>query len=332
MRRSLPFLLALSFASTRALAQQPDLPPLPPPPPPPPPPTLVPPPPPPPPPAPPPASEDKDTSDAKGDAGGDAKKEKKHHGFMHCAPQDSDASVPRLATGCSGVIGLRIPVTGLDAPNTGVWVGASIHSQGEEYVRRDILSVRALHHMGLGGGGAGFEGVLDGSLAIGGRVPLGAKHGPVARVGVAGHVLGNDLFYSSLIELPQGQIAYQYMSGITVVEVGGTLGLVLDGRYGQRYLAPPGISPHTALGGLELGGYAALQASHFRLGVQAQRVPIREAPGNLYGAQGSFCGIGFFMAMCLDVRVTSQDGLGPFGAPSRATYYGGITFGFSRER
>jgi len=337
--RRLLLSLALGLFAPSALAQTvpgtKDLPPLPPPPPPPPPPVLVPPP-------PPPADGTAiavDATAAKQDAKDAAKKDDKKEepkkdafGFKRCAPQDSDAEFPRTATGCSGVIGLRVTVTGLDAPNTGAWVGAALYVQGEEYVRRDVFSVRTTSAMGLGGGGAGFEGVLDGSVAFGGRVPIAQKHGPVARVGIAGHVIGNDLFYSSLIELPQGQLAYQYMSGVTVVELGATIGLALDGRYGQRWMATPGVSPHTALGGLEVGGYAALQARHFRLGVQAQRVPIREAPGNVYMGKADFCAVGWFMATCLDVRVTSQDGLGLIGDPTRATYYGGVTFGFSRER
>jgi hypothetical protein len=244
--------------------------------------------------------------------------------------------MPRLATGCSGVMGIRVPITGTDIPNTGVWVGFGIQSEGEEYLRRGFFSVRGTHRMGLAGGGAGFEGTLDGSLAVGARIPFGDRHGPVVRIGVQGHIMGSDIFYSSLIEAPQGQLGYQYMRGITVLEAGATLGYAIDGRYGHRLLALTILpnSPHVPLGeGLAYGGYVAIQVPHFRMGIRGEGVPTREGvSGGSYMAQGTLCGMGIFAAICADIRAMSNNGLGPLGSPTEATYYGGLTFGVSRER
>jgi hypothetical protein len=262
--------------------------------------------------------------------------EGKKRSWFACLPQDSDSEIPRLATGCSGVFGVRVPVTSADLPRTGVWVGFGLHAEGEEYLRRGLFSVRGTHRLALAGGGAGFEGTLGGGLAVGARLPFGERHGPVVRLGVTGHVMGNDVFYSSLIEAPQGQVGYQYMRGITVIELGATGGYAIDGRYGQRLYANVllPVSPLRPLGeGLAFGGYLAVQVPHFRLGVSGEGVPTREGlSGGSYWAQGTLCGMGFLGAICADFRVMANGGLGPFGTPTEATYYGGITFGVSRER
>jgi hypothetical protein len=258
------------------------------------------------------------------------KKEEDKEWKRSCANDDETTVKLHAATGCS-VIGLRIAFTSMDVPNTGLNAGVMFAGQGEDYGRWSLFSVRATHKDGIGGGGAGFEGELGGTLTVGIRVPFSRKQGPIARVGVAGHILGNDLFYSSRIELPRSELGYQYMSGVVVVEAGATMGYVIDGRYGQR--VPPhtdGTSPHTPIAGFELGGYLSVQVPHVRLGVSLENVPMTEGfKGNILMGQASACLVGFVFAFCGDMRTLGQDGL--FGSALRSTYYGGLTFGFTSK-
>jgi hypothetical protein len=187
-------------------------------------------------------------------------------------------------------------------------------------------SVRTTYQFGLGGGGSGFEGEYGGSFTGGVRIPLGRRHGPIARVGFGGHVLGNDRFYSSRIEVPRFELGYQILSGMVFVEAAGTTGYVIDGRYGQRI--PPridGQSPHTPLAGFEIGAYLSVHVPYVRLGVSLERVPITDgSSGSVLLGQANAC-VGYGFAVCGDVRAFGQDGI--FGA-ARSTYYGGITVGW----
>ena len=92
-------------------------------------------------------------------------------------------------------------------------------SEGEEFNRRGLFSTHGMHRLAIGGGGAGFEGTLQGSLAGGFRFPVGERHGPVIRAGIFGYLRGNDAFYASLLDLPQVQVGYQYLHGRTVILV-----------------------------------------------------------------------------------------------------------------
>lgn len=259
----------------------------------------------------------------------DKKKDDENNAWKRsCADEDETTVKLHTSLGCS-VAGLRIAFTGMDVPNTSPRAGVMFYGQGEEFGRWSILSVRATHRDGIGGGGSGFEGELGGTLTVGVRIPFSRKQGPIARVGVAGHVLGNELFYSSRIELPRSELGYQYISGVVVLEAGATLGYVIDGRYGQRLPArTDGISPHTPLAGLEVGGYLSAQVPHVRLGVAMESVPMVEGyKGNVLMGTATACLVGFVFALCGDMRTLGQDGL--FGSATRATYYGGITFGFT---
>lgn len=249
-------------------------------------------------------------------------------------PGASSLEQGRLATGCS-ILGMRIAFTGLDTvPARGITVGAQVHDQGEEFERIGIASVHATHRSSVGGGGSGFEGELGGSLTVGVRAPVAKRHGPFVRGGVSGHLLGNDLFYASLIELPRGEIGYQYLRGVNVVEVAATMGYAIDGRYGQRNLTPLPYSPLLPLSGFAWGGYVAAQVPHLRLGVGVEVVPEQDGlKGQVYTGTANACAFGFIFALCFDVRTMSEDGLGAFTSSSRLrTFYGGLTLGLSGQR
>jgi hypothetical protein len=244
---------------------------------------------------------------------------------------DPDATGPFLSSsGCSGVFGLRGSAATVRGVAATEGSGLMVSAEGEEFVRRGVFSTHGMHRLAIGGGGAGFEGTLQGGLAGGFRLPVGERHGPVVRAGIFGYLRGNDAFYASLIDLPQVQLGYQYLHGRTVIELGATSGAVLTGRFRA------GEAETRILGaGLEVGGYAALQIPWFRLGLSAMRLPTNDALSSpVRTAEGTLCAIATPFAICADARATQADAIAFSGAaPVEVTsVYAGLAFGLTRER
>jgi hypothetical protein len=208
--------------------------------------------------------------------------------------------------------------------------GLMLSVEGEEFVRRGIFSAHGSHRLAIGGGGAGFEGALQGGIAGGFRIPVGEKHGPVFRAGIFGYLRGNDAFYASLLDLPQLQLGYQYLRGSTVFELGVTSGAVLTGRFRA------GEAETRILGaGLEIGSYAAIHVPWFRFGVSGMRLPSNDrlsAP--VRTAEGTACVIASPFAICGDARVSLTDAIVVAASPPTEvrSLYGGIAFGLTSER
>jgi hypothetical protein len=246
-----------------------------------------------------------------------------------CAPADSDEEL-RTSTGCSGVFGVRGSGVTVHGARAGTGAGVTASEDGEELVRRGIWSAHGLHRLAIGGGGAGFEGTLEGSMAGGFRIPVGERHGPVVRAGVQGYLRGNDAYFGSLLELPQLQLGYQYMRGTTVFEIAVTSGVVLTGR--ERV----GDAERRVLGnGLEAGGYVVVQGPWLRLGMRAMRLPTHDALGpDVAVTETTLCVIRTPIAICADGRAAFTQAIPSPAATPIATrsFYGGLTLGLSRER
>jgi hypothetical protein len=246
-----------------------------------------------------------------------------------CAEPDADG--PYFAsTGCSGVFGLRGSAVDTRGAPAEQGTGLMVSAEGEEFVRRGLFSFHGSHRLAIGGGGAGFEGTLQGGMAGGFRIPVGERHGPVFRAGGFGYLRGNDAFYGSLLELPQLQIGYQYLKGATVFELGVTGGAVLTGRFRG------GEAATRILGaGLEVGAYAAMHIPWFRIGVSGMRLPTNDAVATpVRTVEGTACVIASPFAICGDARVAIADAIVESGAPPtevRSTY-GGVAFGWTTER
>ncbi|MET0594265.1 MAG: hypothetical protein ABW133_16305 [Polyangiaceae bacterium] len=244
---------------------------------------------------------------------------------------EPDASGPYFAsTGCSGVYALRGSAVETRGVPAKAGTGLMLSVEGEEFMRRGVFSGHGSHRLAIGGGGAGFEGAVQGGLAGGFRIPFGERHGPVFRAGIFGYLRGNDAFYASLLELPQLQLGYQYLRGSTVFELGVTSGAVLTGRFRA------GEAETRILGaGLEVGSYAAVHIPWFRIGVSAMRIPGNDGISSpVRTAEGTACVIASPFAICGDARVSMTDVLAPGAAmltDVRSTY-GGVAFGFTSER
>jgi hypothetical protein len=87
--------------------------------------------------------------------------------------------------------------------------------------------------------------------------------------------------------------------------------------------------------GLEVGAYGVVHIPWFRLGFNGMRLPSNDAvSAPVLSAEGTLCAIATPVAICADVRGATTDAIATAAAPpARVTsVYGGVAFGFTRER
>lgn len=210
---------------------------------------------------------------------------------------------------------------GARAPDRALGVTASVRHF--DYNARGLFSGRSVGAAFIGGGSAGFEGGLAGALGAGLRAPFGRSHGLVARLGLEGYLLGNDRFYASMLELPQGQLGYQLLSSSLLVELSGTLGPVLTGRYRASG------APTDTLGRmLETGARLALGFRNAHLEVAYSRYErAGQVPAHrLDRIAGSLCGNAAAIGVCADVELFDRPSV-PTSAGGGDTAYLGLHVG-----
>jgi hypothetical protein len=220
-----------------------------------------------------------------------------------------------------GVRGTETWSRGIRATDRDLGVTAS--ARHFDYDSRGWFSGRSVGSAFIGGGSAGFEGGLGGALGGGLRAPFGRNHGLVARLGLEAYLLGNDRFYSSMLEFPQGQLGYQVLTNQLLIELGGTLGPVLTGRHRRN-----GDSTGTLRGMLETGARLGVGFRNAHLELAYSRYERRgEVPADrLDRVTGSMCGMASAFGLCADVEYFDRQSLElPRGA--RDTVYFGLHVG-----
>jgi Caspase domain len=256
-------------------------------------------------------------------------KDHEHEGwswkFPSCNDPDPDPEGKvRVSTGCAGVFGLRGSVVDTRGGD-GTRAGLEVAADSEEYWRHGVMSSVWRYQLALGGGGAGLEGALAGALAFGLRGPVTDHQGPVIRAGVQAYVLGNDSFYSSLLELPQLQAGWQWSRGYAVLEAAATTGVALTGRFRA------GAAQSRELAGFAYGGHVSAQVPWVRLSALLERLPGDDGLGGVDMAGGTLCLVTSPVAVCGDVRAEQADAR-LAGAETRVrAIYGGITLGLTGE-
>jgi hypothetical protein len=189
------------------------------------------------------------------------------------------------------------------------------------YDTRTIFSGRSYGFGFIGGGSAGFEGGLGGELAAGLRLPFAKRHGPVARIAVEGFLMGNDSFYASMLELPKGELGYQFLDRKLLIEGAVTAGPVLTGFFNVEG------APHRPLGGLfAVGGHVALgfRVAHLELAVN--RLDSGDFTlGEFNELIASLCGLPSVFALCADARYLAGGASDP--EPDARVAYVGIRMG-----
>jgi hypothetical protein len=185
------------------------------------------------------------------------------------------------------------------------------------YDTRTIFSGRSSGFGFIGGGSAGFEGGLGAELALGLRLPFDETHGPIARIGIEGFLMGNQSFYSSTLELPKGEFGYQLLDRSLLFEVAATAGPVLAGRFNVEG------APRHALGGLfQVGGHLAFGARPLHLELGVRRVGFDDSgQGDLEEVASSLCGLPSVFTVCADARYLA-DGVGDAEPGARIAYLG----------
>jgi hypothetical protein len=259
-----------------------------------------------------------------GEAGEDKKKTPRSWRFPHCNDPEPDAtSTIHMTDGCSGIFGIRgslVDTSGVaDQHRAGLQVAAS----AEEYWHGRITSSLLRYDLGIGGGGAGFEGALGGTYTYGLRVPVLEHQGPVLRAGIQAYMMGNDAFYSSLLELPQLNGGWQWSRGNAVIEAAATSGVALTGRFRA------GASETRELAGFAYGGHLSVQVPWVRLSAVAERLPANDGQGPVDMATGSLCLVTSPIALCADARGQQGDARLANVEQQVRAFYGGITLGFT---
>jgi hypothetical protein len=234
----------------------------------------------------------------------------------------------------SSVLGVRISLLHNGGLQNKTTFGVTAYAAGETYRTYKLFSIRTSGLAGLGGGSGGLEGALGGTLALGIRVPVSPHHGPVIRVGLGGELLGNSQFYYSHIDLPLGEVGYQYINGHTVFEIGGRGASLITGRYntGDSFRRELGTS-------LELGGYLAAHAEQGRVDVSFMHIAATPDPGTGVDVlRGTACGyVTPKVGICGDGMFIHGDEQPPLPtvppstplSTSSTSIYGGLLVGFA---
>jgi hypothetical protein len=245
--------------------------------------------------------------------------------FPSCNGTDPEGTV-RASTGCAGVLGARGSVAFDSFGQSTQGTGLEISADSEEYWRKGIFSGVWQFKGALGGGGLGLEGTLLGGAAWGFRVPVTDHQGPVFRAGGVGYILGDDAFFSSLLELPQVQAGWQWSQGHAVIEAAATSGAVLTGRYRAWRADTRDLGT-----GLSYGGHLSMQVPWVRLSASAEQLASGDGLPPVDVAMATLCAVASPIAICADGFVEqSQAEIGGVAQFVR-TEYVGLTIGFTGE-
>jgi hypothetical protein len=190
----------------------------------------------------------------------------------------------------------------------------------EHYGTRKGLAGHFLLFGTIGGGTAGTEGSLGGSVDFGLRLLLSETSGPFLRVGPSGMLLGHRRLTLSMIEPLQGHLGYQFLDGDHLVEWGVTFGEVFAGRY-------EAADATRNLGyALQLGGYFIVRFTSLRF--DASLTQLQTSSG-AYGSdvwlgRAAICDSLRPAAICVELLDTRGAGLDNAGARQamRSLYVG----------
>jgi hypothetical protein len=240
-----------------------------------------------------------------------------------CCTSSCNCRTPSVSLSVTGVRAsmTRIATPGATSSSLGLAVAGGVESYALDGTTHGALQ------FALGGGEAGFEGMLAGQVDLGYRIDVTDNQGPFGRAGFDGRMQGNDKLYFSSLELPRLTLGWQYLSGRMVVEAGARGGPILAGRYN------PGDEGYRRLSGsLEYGGFASVQLDFVRVDLTAMRIDARNT-GNgrpVDVGRGSLCALAGKVGICADIMVLRGEAdMGPNagGIQTAMSSYAGITLG-----
>lgn len=251
-----------------------------------------------------------------------------------CSSSCSSSSCSSGNCGCDSSPSVRLSVTGVrfSATRVATSAGQVTNNYGLGFAGGvDTYALdggaRGSLNWVLGGGDAGFEGMLAGTIDVGYRLDVTERTGPFGRAGFDGRMQGNDRLYFSALELPRLTLGWQYLDGKTAIEGGIRGGPILTGRYN------PGDNGHRRLNGsFEVGLFASATVSILKMEATVMRI---DASGNGTGrpvdvARGSFCALAGKVGICGDLMGIRGDAdMGPNGGGMVVAHsaYAGVSIG-----
>jgi hypothetical protein len=195
------------------------------------------------------------------------------------------------------------------------------------------FGVRVVNTGSLALGDKGLQGGLGTALAGGFRLPVHKTHGVVLRGGYDASFFGNKYVWSSMIELPQMQLGYQWLtpskdasgSMVDVVAKGGYLWL------GRHNTGDAGVRKLDA--SWELGGAGSLHMGPVNMRVTYTHIVLGERNAPVDQVEAAICGQTKRVFVCETLRYEVGDVRVPGGtlAPSRVSFLG-LTVGLMKQR
>jgi hypothetical protein len=252
----------------------------------------------------------------------------KHRLAVTTPPQHGGKTVSLMLVGTSGV---AATVTTSAGGNASDHVGAlGVSSQREGFAYDRGLDVRASNVIDLGAGlhdgTVVFQGAFAFELAGGYRFHVADTHGPFVRGGFEALIGGNPLVYRSLLELPQAQLGYQYLSPTALVEVAGRAGLSIFGRSDMGYEASHHLDQV-----LDLGGMMTVKTGPVWLSGEWSHFLPRDGEVPVDWLTVSLCGLAHGLAVCTMARSVDAEGsVAPDGHVASHAVQVGLTIGSSR--
>lgn len=178
----------------------------------------------------------------------------------------------------------------------------------------------------IGGGTAGTETDLRGSVDFGMRLAMTDTSGPFLRAGPSGLLVGHRRLSLSLIDPLQARVGYQSLDGDALVEWG-----LLFGRSWAGRLAAAGLSRELG-NAWSLGAYFVARMSDFRIhGSLLQLVTTSAVPAaEVWLGQLGLCGYPRPFALCFELLDARGDGSTRAGARRAIrTRYAGLALGLT---
>ena len=201
----------------------------------------------------------------------------------------------------------------------------TLSGRREGYGLEHDVAIRVANTFALGGGQGGVEGHLGMAVAAVYRAPVAKDHGPMTRLAAEGLVQASPALFHSLLEAPELQLGYQYLSPGKLAEAGLKSGYVLAGYY----RADDGNRPLGA--SFEWGAFANVNVDPFRLRGTLTRILAGAPSPALNVLEAEVCSRARPVVFCADTQVffgETGDRSRATLQPSRAAQFG-ITIGFS---
>ncbi len=245
-----------------------------------------------------------------------------------CAPCEP---APAKGTPGSLFLGVRMQSTQTKAAGA---LGAAGESLGVSFAVRaeshnddsTWLASREGLAFGIGGGSGDVEGGLGVAVLVGVRVPVARHHAPFLRAGLAGEYQGNARYLFSRLDLPLGELGYQFVRGDTLFEAGLRASPVLTGRFRAEDETRV-LSSEFSFGGFVTarGTLGRVDLLYTRVSSTGTSVLTRLLPAPLHTLQGTACLLPLrVLALCLDGQLLEQPSGGPTTDRLRAVYVGGL--------